>query len=333
MTPDELKDLALEALRLGQDFADGHLLMGEVPLDADFEYAADLPDDERERLLRAVLGDPGLSEDDRREHLGAAPIPADRATHVYMRSVVQHADPSAVFVGEEATLDEWDEAVDAVQPGRVLWLADSVDGSLPYEALTFGYSSNLLVYRRGLSQDRLIVAVVGNSSRLTAVYKQADDEGTGEVLLGRVGGEFKTLQDPLCQDIRADTVAVLGTTWGHREGLQPLLADRHYTVFTTGGAPASLGLIAGKLGALACTKPQTIWDAAYLPILARLNIPIFTADGTLLGLQDVLRFFNHVARDQKDRRDKPVPPFVAARHPDFAAALLEKLFRDQGQRT
>ena len=304
------------------------LLQGEAAIIAD--DALDLPAGEWDRLLTDLEKDVGFSQVDLDEHLGSPPIAADRATHVVMRSVIQHAEPSAAVVGEEATTEEWDQAV-ASQPGQLLFQLDAIDGSLPYETVTFGYSSNLLAYSRGRNQDQLLLAAVANSSGFTALYQQALGQPSGEVLVGRLGGEFKPLLDPLRNDVRAETVAVLGTTWKHRQGLLAVVDDPGFTVFTTGGAPAALGLITGRLAALVCTDPQTTHDTAYLPVLAALNIPIFTRTRAglgvqALGLQDVLRFFSQVARSQQDRKAKPVPPFVAARNPQFARVLLDKLF-------
>jgi fructose-1,6-bisphosphatase/inositol monophosphatase family enzyme len=315
----QLREAALEAMRSGLTFAQRHLLEGEAAVDADTWYPDDLPADERDRLLLLLRTDSTFTPEDLEIHLGAEPIPADRRTHVLMSEILKRRFPSCYVVGEEATSAEWDAAMSA-SDGDLIFSLDAIDGSLPYDCLTFGYSTNLLAYERRDDHDELLLAAVANSSQLLAYYEAP---GTVQV------GNFETslsLTQPFVDDFRTDAVALLASTPDHRSLAAKALEDMSFTVFTTGGAPPALGLVVGRLAALAAVKPQTTHDAAFLPILAFLGVPIITDDGTVLTLQDVLNFFSHVARRQSDRRAHPVPRFVAARDPIFGAELARRLF-------
>lgn len=314
-----VREAALDAMQQALAFAADHLLRGEEILDADLWIADDLPIDERERLLTFLREGAEYSDDDLRNHLGLPPIPADRRTHLLMCDIIRRQFPHALIVGEEASEHEWDMAEQA-GPGSLLFSLDAIDGSLPYDALTFGYSCNVLAYEREVAEDRLIFAAVANSSGFLAAFEAPDT-----VLLGTFANHDSIVQ-PLTNDFRSSSIAVLSAMPKHRALISGLLRRDDLTIFSTGGAPPSIGLMAGRLAALACTEPQTTWDAAYLPILSFLGVPIILADGTTVLHDDVLSYFSQVARTQADRTAHPVPRFVAARDPVFGFEIARHLF-------
>ena len=309
----------LRAMERGLLFAGEHLLQGETPIDAEAESYIDLPDDYRTTLVNSLLGDRGFTQQEIEEHPGLDPIPADRSTHVFIMNLLQRDFPGCYVVGEEATFDEWNMTQDA-PIGSLIFVVDAIDGSLNFDSLTFGYGTTFIAVRRGETSDTLLCALVANSSGFFLAF-----EAPGDVLAGTFTS-YKSITQPFTTDFRADTVAVYASEAKHKVLARELLLDDSFSVFTTGGAPASLGMVIGRLGALACLKPSSMHDTAYLPALAFLGITILTNTGQPLFLNDVLNLFGRVARTDRDRRARPVPSLVAARNPATARELVNLLF-------
>ena len=320
-------------MQVALGYAEGHLLRGETPLDAEGQEGdpTHLPLDYARELLDRISADPGFSPEELEDHPGRPPIKADRDTHVLMSELLRQAFPTCYIVGEEATKEEW-EVAEQAPSGALIFSVDAIDGSLPYEALSFGYSTNVLAFRRAATQTHLTLAAVANSSRFVAVYEDAGSAGS--VWVGSLtpsepeaGDDFsyaprlKSMAEPACQNWVDGTVALVAAQAKHRVRAAELLSDPSLTIFTTGGAPAALGLVLGRLEALVTTDEQAVHDAAYLPILASLGVPIVTHTGVPLSLPDVLNFFGKVAVSAEDRLARPVPPFVAARE-DYTARRL-----------
>lgn len=324
MHPELLRTGILTALQSGLRFAGAYLLDGDEVLSAESWHPDEISVDERDRLLQLLTSGAEFTDAELHRHLGSPPIPADRRTHLVLVDALQTHFPHAYVVGEEASDKEWDLAEGAPEDS-LIFQVDAIDGSLPYDTLTFGFSVNLLAYRRGPKEDELLFAALVNSSGFLATFQ----EGSGVTI-----GTFKSQQrvtEPLSQDFRTDSIAALGALPRHRRLIEAILRDDSLTVFTAAGAPAALGLIIGRLGVLVATKSQTTHDAVFLPILAALGVPILVEGGLVLGLEDVRRLFAHVARSQEDRRAHPIPRFVLARDPIFGAAIARLLFSDGTQ--
>ncbi len=329
-----LQDEVFKIMRTALIYAEGHLLKGETPLDTDLADAADLPYDYKRVLLAALAADPGFTARELEIHQGRPPIEADRSTHTVMAEMLRQSFPGCYVVGEEATEIEWASAEQA-PAGSLIFSVDAIDGSLPYETLTFGYSTNVLAFRRTEVSTHLLLAAVANSSHFVAAYADPNTVSVGSL---RDYG-LRSLQDPLAvsrgvtetlspmhEDFCDGTVAVVAAQARHRLRAEKLFSDSELILFTTGGAPAALGLIMGKLEALVSTSRQTTHDAAYLPILAFLGMTIITDRQIHLGLPDVLNFFSQVAISEEDRLAHPVPSFVAARNPQTAGRLARAVF-------
>jgi hypothetical protein len=322
----ELQSVAIMSLEAGLRYAQQHLLAGDGALDAELWLPTELPEDERQRLLLELQGRSGQSDEDLMEHLGDPPIPADRLTHNVVAGFLRQSFPSCYVVGEEATKDEWIAAEGAAE-GAMIFSLDAIDGSLPYECLTFGYSSNLLAFRRERDRHELLLAAIANSSGYLALY-----EAPGRLYVGNFD-KLKQISElePLVPRPRHEheTVAIVAAKARDRKKAAFLYEEPEFselTIWTTGGAPAALGLIIGSLGAVVCTRDQTTHDAAYLPILAFLGIPIVAADSqVVLSFADVLHFFERVAVTPDDRLAHPVPRFVAARNVTLAMRLARSL--------
>lgn len=311
-----ISDTSLKAMNAGLAFARSSLQSDQ--LDSDEWLANQLPASDRTALLEALLSDQGLDEKDLELHLGESPIPADRQTHTVMAGVIRRHIPTALVVGEEAREDEWNQAQSA-ESGYIFSI-DPIDGSVPYSSLTFGYSSNVLVHRRWPQKDYLLLSAVANSSGATALYEE------GTIYVGDIHdrNSFTIVGAPL-DDPLEGSVALLGALPRHRAKVRGVLQDQDAIVFTTGGAPASLGLVVGSLESLIASSPQTLHDAAFLPILASLHLTILTQDGRSLGLPEVLSIFERVARSKEARIEHPCPAFVASRSPERAYKLRSEM--------
>ncbi|PPJ01206.1 hypothetical protein C5E51_34385 [Nocardia nova] len=332
MDSEALRTGCLNAITEGISIATGFLLGNEKNgIDADFHDPKDIQHRRQLQLLDQLERDQGLSPEDLARHPGHPPIPEDRRTHAIIQGQLKRTFPDCYVVGEEATKEEWLAAIQA-PPQSLILSVDAIDGSTLYESLTFGYACNLLAYRREENDaNRLLISMVANSSGFLAWYERY---GQG----AWVGNLYKTDQNTqlpriknvfeprIREEFSEDRVAVNAFDGERRRLIAPLLANDELKISTLGGAPAALGLIYGRLGALVCPKPQATYDTAYLPVLASLGIKIFTLkEGILLGLEDVLQFFDHIAGVggawTPDGVTKPVPPLIAARDPLLAGRL------------
>ena len=258
-------------------------------------------------------------------------IPADRATHTAINAIIHQEYPHSLVVGQKATDAEWSVA-ETAPDGSLIFAVDAIDGSIPYKALTFGYSTNILVFRREGASDRALMAAVSSPNGLCLLWESTSPSPAGACHVGLwhdhpLGHSDwgVLLADPLTTATKG-TVAVLAADRRHRDQAAALLDDESLTVFTTGGAPASFGMALGNLESLVATRRQTLWDAAYLPALISLGIPVISLeDGSSLSSTGVAHMFSQMAREPANRQARPVPPFVASRTHSRASQLARML--------
>lgn len=323
---DKLHSAIMEGVRDGLKNALRLLLSGDGSLDTEL-WRGDwsISAAESDSLIGRLLVDSGASSDE------SSDVPADRTTHQHIAAAIQNCMPHSVVVGQKATTTEWCTA-EGSGDGTIIFLVDAIDGATPYKTLTFGYSTNILAFRRESNLDRLLIAVVANPNGPCLTWDGVDLGDPGVATLGdwtsfnQDQAEWgRVLSAPLADPIPG-TVAVLAASPRHRAHSAQLLASDGLTIFTTGGAPASLGLAAGRLESLAATRKQTLYDAAYLPALVTLGIHVVSLeDGTELTQSGVERLFSRVARTPSDREVRPVPPFVASRSREAALQVRERL--------
>ncbi|MBF4459401.1 hypothetical protein [Pseudoclavibacter sp. VKM Ac-2867] len=310
-------------LERGLTFARNFVFNTSETLDAEAFEPSRLPSDQQNRLLRSFnrhWNITGFTEDELDRHPGLEPIEADIETHAVIVAIVRSMMPHAVVGGEEASDADW-AVVDAAPLGTIIYSVDAIDGSLPYDSMTFGFSVNVSVHVRRESGDELLAVGIANSSGYIAIWD------TVGVHAGTVGDVLQIIAEPLvADDIRAETVAAVAAQGKDRSLADELLNDLDLILSTLGGAPVSLGLVVGRLGAIVSFKPQAIHDAVYLPILTSLGITIVTSDGRLIDSGSVGAYFTKVGRDENGVILRPVPAFVAARNPITAHRLREKLF-------
>lgn len=325
---DKLTDTVLRAAAEGLNSAAKFLLSGDGALDTELWTSdSQLSAAENVAFLDWLT--------DGKEHEDLFPdVPADRATHMAIYRVIHQEYPHSLIVGQKATDGEWSAAEEAPE-GSLIFAIDAIDGSVPYKALTFGYSTNISVFRREAETERLLLSAVATPNGLCLLWETTSLSPGGGAHIGlwhdhaaRAPEWGVLLGEPLTS-ARAGTVAVLAAARRHREQASPLLDDENLTVFTTGGAPASLGIAVGSLESLVATRRQTVWDAAYLPALVSLGIPIVSLeDGSTLTKGQVARLFSRIARDPGTREDRPIPPFVASRTHERGRQLAGMLSPD-----
>lgn len=274
-------------------------------------------------------------------NLGDPPIAADLDAHgLAHRVLAESLDCPFYLVGEEATAEEWDAMLNAPEGSLVLAI-DPIDGSKPFEDLGFGYGTTLLAFERREPVDALIGAAVCNSSGLYLSISARSSSGltstADDIVAGRVGRRTPVSLLGVSTSLHEDgpasrfhrSVAIVGAKPGHRRLASTLFEPSpldDLVVYNLGGAPAAVGLVLGRLGAVVCLTRQTMWDAAYLPIVASLGIPIFIiTSNTLMRVRQsvVMEWFGRLSRES--RGVDPVPPFVIARSEEFAGHLYRRL--------
>jgi hypothetical protein len=304
----DLRTSVLTAMLTTISSAKDMIMRGEGPVDAEFEYGRNQPYEYYLDLLERLLGSD-------RDH-ARPPISAERVTFGVMRHALQEKFPDCYVVGDKAVEDELTTAA-AARPGALIFSVDAIDGSLPYEVLTFGYGTSVVAYTRTDTGVQLLLCAVANSSHLAATF-----EAPGSVWMGDLSGQERELNSWTRRDAIENTVAVLAAEPRYRSRVDRLMSDPSLVVFTTGGAPASLGLLLGGLEALVSIEAQTVHDAAYLPIFAHQGYTILTREGPL-GPIDVRCLFESVSDDW---RTKPIPPFIATRREESARYLEQLVF-------
>ena len=295
------------------------VLTGQLPIGGD---PNDLPHHVRQRILRALLEDVPQPP----ANYGSKAIPADFATHDKVRELFEQ-DPvfrQHFLVGEEALLGDWEHAL-AAPVGAVIFALDAIDGSGPFDDLTYGYGTTLVALRRTAAGYVLLGTAICNSSGFLALAAREVDEWL--VKVGHIGdGEHGVPLPLLPEDLGGynRSIAVVGAKWEDRRDAAWLLeadAVERSVVYNLGGSPASLGLMRGKVGALIAMREQSTWDAAFLPMLSVLGVPLLNFEtGASITWEDVVGWFSQL--HHPDERVKPVPGFVAARTQQYAEQVL-----------
>lgn len=326
----QFSEVALRAIAAGLGVAHKVLMSPADSIDSEAWIGRQTPSRAVEdELLTELLQGAG--------HAGNSPDePVDKQAHDAIQESIRKILPHSLVFGQKATSDEW-RIADQADEG-VLFNVDSIDGVLPFMALMFGYSTNILGFTRSQGFDNLEIAAVGLPGGRAALW----NAGLAGLVDGRVRiGQWDAspwnssvdteewgvvLPGPLTglEGVKKNTVAALSSDPVHRRQLEPLLGSDSWTVFTTGGAPASFGLIAGALEALVATEWQATYDVAYLPMFLALRIPVISLEnGQPLDAVGASRVFEGPKRSTKD--DRPVPPFVAARTMDTAKQIAASL--------
>lgn len=331
MILNDLKSTVRSAISAGLRLAERRLLNPERSIQADTHSQISLAAQaELFNLLLTGIGDAINSPDE----------PIDREAHEAIFEVIRDRHPGAVIIGQKATEGEWHVATQA--DNCLLFLVDSIDGVLPYLTLTYGYSTNLLVYIRENGHDKLAIAAIGVPGGRCLMWQAnaishmtASAAWGGAVTYGLWNEDepelWPILSEPLhsSESAKIGVIAAVAGDPTHRRQIAPLLDLDSRIVFTTGGAPASLGLITGVLESLVATEPQALYDVAHIPILMALGVPIFSlVDGSQLTPTDVAHAFEGRGEPRyatSQPLTAPFPPFVATRSPGEGARLAELL--------
>lgn len=320
---DGFLNLMIGAARWAAATASHELLRGDEPVEASRWHGSGLPPSEVDALLTALGEATAFTQHDHMLHLGQPQIPADRATHSILSEYLKLHNPAAVVVGEEATAAEWEE-VAAASAGAEIFVLDAIDGSGPFEDLTFGFGSTIIHLNKVDGGGfRYNGSLTSNASGFYVVQDRLD------VFVGNA--IQATAQDALQigAPLRSDTshaLALVSARPDHRSRLRAALDWDHpadYRMYTTGGAPAALGIAIGRLDAIVCPAPQATWDAAYLPALADLGCAIALPDGRRIDRQEAVTWLEMLSP-----KSKPIPPFIVTTNTfdhDDAVALLRAI--------
>lgn len=334
-------DIAIELFKAALTAArEGLLFREEGALDAEDEGAGNWLEHDKDRYLHAIAAT--LPEEPRAADVGDLPILADKEAHKAVADLLETGhlvSEQFCLVGEEAPPSAWGRMQRAA-PGTLILVLDAIDGSGPYENLTFGYGTTLLALRRRERQpgdpnsampfmDELQGAAVCNSSGYMVSMKAVGGVGS-DIVAGFLWDDtapFIELSEPDYPASSTNSVAVVGAKPLGRRNASSLLEvpdGDEVIVYNTGGAPAALGLLLGRLGAMVSFERQTMWDTAYLPIFASLGVQLFMVpSGRSFGIREVTTWFSYLTHQREGVR--PVPPFLATRRAEDAGELLRRI--------
>lgn len=325
----QLRGHCLEAMRRAIEFARAHFAEPPASLDAEATHPDNMPADQRSRVLAAlhkggIEADPYLTD-----HPGDAPTAADILTHQEIVSVLRLHYPGAYFAGEEATKEENERAM-AAPPESHIFVIDAIDGSEQHEALSFGFSTNILVFRRTAAErtvkiaqrhDQLLLAATLNSSMICLGW----DHATRSAFAGDAV-DTNNMHEWQHEEVKDNVIAVVGAKESapYRPVMMELLKDPALRVYGAGGAPAAPGLGLGNLGAMVHPRAHASWDSPELPALALLGaniVPLNQRDFSILGFDDITALIGRPDYLTKST----IPPIVVTRNLALAVTLHERL--------
>ena len=316
--------LANELLAVASHTAREIILTGEPPLDIETFDPRDLYPAQVSELLDALIIPRPIA------NFGGDPIAADHETHAAVARYLDQLSIEGVhLVGEEAPADAWKTA-QACQPHETVIALDAVDGSKPYDDLTFGYGATLVALER-VDEVRYVLRGVALCNS-TGVFVAMEVEPGGElsVVCGWIDDDTEAVDSlapliPMDLGDFNDAIATVAARPEHRSIAARLMASdmlANRTVYNLGGSPAAIGLFRGRLGALVCLERQTMWDAAFLPIASALGLTILRLDTREpCDWAEVRSWYTSVSPDH--RTAKAVPPVLVAREAEYARTLLE----------
>lgn len=279
-------------------------------------------------------------------HHGLPAIQEDISAHRRLEELIMKcgipALANSVVVGEEAVQQMWIRAR-ALRVGLVVVL-DAIDGSSRFDTLSSGHSTNVLVYRKAEDNYELMLAIVV-TGRHTVAWMAPN-----RVFIRANREPFQEINEPRSANPRPGYVATVGAMPHHREKIAALLGtdpdpswelppyqtgDKVFhnpapTVFTDGAAPAVVGLAIGRLSAMIITSQQTLHDAAQLPALIALGLPIHGATGPL-DPAELMELFNQLSGPGTGDAYTPIPPFVVGRDENFVAKLARRVLGDESR--
>jgi len=275
------------------------------------------------------IGQPAIAEDANAHN---------RIRELFGLSQIPHLQ-RAIVVGEEAGRNAWDAAMEAPL-GAMIVDIDPIDGSSNYDSLGHGFSTNMCVYvktARGKNFELVLSMVTGDHH--SVVWQLGN-----KVSVRSRKGRFTQIHEPISKVPRDGYIATVAAVPHHRARVAPLMetasdpswglplyetGGRQYhdptpTVYTMGGAPATIGLAIGRISAAVTTSPQTIHDTAGVPALLALNLPMWDADGPV-DRAALMERFNQL--DSPDSQHyTPIPPLVIGRDAEFVARVAERTF-------
>ncbi len=267
------------------------------------------------------------------EHQGDTAQVVDGRAHHKMSTILTLGLKTKVHVrGEE------NKSTIAIMPNEFLVLTDPLDGTAPARHLGSAHASVALAYAYPpLGRLTIVAAAICGPSGIIVRWT-AD----GSVWRGRAG--VKAESDVLATDLNdtSTAVAVVAHKPCDREQFRDVVTSSakdfasaistdpsKFSIYNTGGSPATWALIGLELGAIFSRKAQAPYDAAYLLPLIDLGGTVLTANGPV-GVDEVRGWFNQGAMDFLDEtkigdkeRGRTVPPHVAATSERLASLLVD----------
>lgn len=312
--------------------ADWILLRAAEALDADDESLIESMSEEenlaRIRSLQDAHWD-GIPRE--ASSIGQPQTAADLFAHRDIKEVLERLVPGSKVAGEEATPQEWDEAM----ASRIAWVVDAIDGSSLHDTVGYGYGTTAILYFDGFP---MLMVSVNDSGRMVAWISAGREPAKVMAGLLRSPRSVTEIDAPIhpvesLDPDRGSTVAVVAALPKHRDQVMGILTRSRWTVMTLGGAPAMSGLLLGRLAAVVVPKPQTRHDAA--PLLA-LNEGmglhfLDLSSGRRIPHEELQSYFWGVQRPQIGAENNPdylsIPAMVIARDGRVAQEIVKDIRR------
>lgn len=316
-------------------------LLDPQPVELEDEDRDTVSGEYRQHCLGVV--DTYPSGEPRASKIGQPAIAEDAISHNRIRHLLDSTGfpqlSNAILVGEEAGQSAWDAAMEA--PASTLVIdVDPIDGSSNYDAMTYGFSTNMLAYMKTApgKHFKLVVAMVTGSHHSVAWQLNK------KVVVRSRKRAFVEITEPISKAPREGYIAAVAAMPHHRAKIATLLEtasdpswnlplyetggnqfhDPTPTVNTMGGAPSTIGLAVGRCSLSVTTSSQTIHDTAGVPALLALNLPIWDENGPVDRVA-LMELFNQLDSPNSDNYT-PIPPLVIGRDPEFVAQAAGRTF-------
>lgn len=309
-----------EAVAMGQYPAENTVM----DLD-DEDYLRDMPEHDRWSHLKRLIE----AADPREHQEGGAQTKNDVAAHLLIGTDLKALIAGSIVVGEEASKRDW-ARFRAAPPGTFVWVLDAIDGSALQDTVGFGYSANVILYRKldGKPEEPLLMVTVTSSSTMTgwlytgqvgASHLNALDPNTGEPMILELLEPVKPLDQ-----VRQGWVAVVAAQAKDRAKVHTLFQS-DLSIMTLGGAPALPGLLLERLAAVVIPSPQTRHDAPLLPLASHMNMHFVDIERCEFYSDAQIRSFFTGVVPPSHPNYKPVPAMVVSRDPLFGMELAHRI--------
>ncbi|MBN9139659.1 MAG: hypothetical protein J0H23_02420 [Micrococcales bacterium] len=276
---------------------------------------------------------------------GALQSHEDRFAHARLVMLLEEAFPGCLIAGEEATPDEWRDALHAAT-GVLVFIVDPCDGTSLLKAIRSNNSVNIGVYLAVGDGLLHLLGSVSTSATGECIVHDTAELNTVE-LHSRIGTRLIVSDGSANRGVESGTIATVAARGVARGELQWLfdthatfgLREQLYggktyygaplTIFTVGGAPVLISFPLGGCEYVLVPHDQTVWDA--FPLLAALAAGgcsyVLASTGKPVTMREMLGYFDTLVAPGGPG-DHPIPSGLLIRdgaNPTTTNILIERM--------